>query len=70
MTDYLIIWGIGILIFSLLAIWRYKEKPDDRLSYIATALALIFWPLSIVSVCYMSILLWIDEKSITKKERL
>lgn len=68
MIDYLIIWGIGILIFLLLAIWLYKEKPDDRLSYIATAFALIFWPLSIASVCYMSILLWIDEKSINKKE--
>ncbi|EPL6455742.1 hypothetical protein N0G65_002905 [Providencia rettgeri] len=63
MSNYLIIWCVGILIFSPFIIWHYKKKPDDRLSWLATALILILWPLTFVSSLFLLIIIWIEERS-------
>lgn len=62
MSDYLIIWGVGILIFALLIIWHYQKNPDDRLSWAATALMLILWPLTFISMLFLFTIVWIEER--------
>ncbi|MEQ4640017.1 hypothetical protein ABN072_01900 [Providencia rettgeri] len=62
MSNYLIIWGLGILIFSPFIIWHYQKKPDDRLSWLATALILILWPLTFISMLFLFSIVWIEER--------
>ncbi|MCW2257122.1 hypothetical protein M2263_003213 [Providencia alcalifaciens] len=62
MSNYLVIWGVGILFFSPFIIWHYQKKPDDRLSWAATALMLILWPLTFISMLFLLTLVWIEER--------
>lgn len=62
MSNYLIIWGVVILILSPFLIYHYQKKPDDRLSWLATALILILWPLTLISMVFLFGIVWVEER--------
>lgn len=62
MTELSIIWGVGLLMCSMLITWHYNKRPNDRLSFKITVLVLICWPVSLTLVIITLFALWVDIK--------
>ncbi|WP_272677376.1 hypothetical protein [Providencia sp. PROV160] len=62
MSTFLNIWFIGLILFSLVISFHYRNKSGDRLSFGGSLFILIFWPLTFISILFLLILIWIEER--------
>lgn len=63
MGTFFTIWCIGLIIFSLIIAAWLRDDKEDRPSYAGALFILIFWPLTFVTVCFLLIITWIEDKS-------
>ncbi|ENB9462967.1 hypothetical protein ABJA24_003312 [Providencia rettgeri] len=63
MNTFLNIWFIGLILFSLVISFHYRNINGDRFSFGGTLFILILWPLTFISFLFLLILIWIEERN-------
>lgn len=63
MGTLLTIWCVGLIVFSLILNMCFRNDKEDKPSFAGTLFILIFWPLTFVTVCFLLIITWIEDKS-------
>lgn len=65
MIILLIVWGIGLLIFSIPVIRYQTNNTDERFSFMGVVFILVLWPLTIISTLFMLAISLIEDKYTT-----